>query len=260
MDTCSFDTHTSADRVDTIVEGLYRHFSALTRDTGDILNRNQTFLYLRHFLLEETLQEERCGTREDDFRRLVLVLHLDNYGANDIALAVVIGRDLVLLGQIEFVTLLIEEQHLFLPYLIEFAGNDLSHHIAVSEIEALFLQLKDFRSERLTEVEDHSASERRQLYFVRYLFANLRLIVELERIAECNLGVGISHIAVLHHQTVTINLQVTFVRVDDDHIVSRRTVHLEDYALERLLQHGDKRLFVNTFEIFEFRENVNQID
>ena len=152
MDTCSFDTHTSADRVDTIVEGLYRHFSALTRDTGDILNRNQTFLHLRHFLLEETLQEERCGTGEDDFRSLVLVLHLDNYGANDIALTIVIGRDLVLLGQIEFVTLLIEEQHLFLPYLIEFAGNDLSHHVAVFEIEALFLQLKDFRSERLTEV------------------------------------------------------------------------------------------------------------
>ena len=152
MDTCSFDTHTSANGVDTIVEGLYRYFSALTRDTGDILNRNQTFLHLRHFLLEETLQEEWRGTGEDDFRRLVLVLHLDNYGANDIALTIVIGRDLVLLGQIEFVTLLIEEQHLFLPYLIEFARNDLSHHVAVFEIEALFLQLKDFRSERLTEV------------------------------------------------------------------------------------------------------------
>ena len=260
MDTSAFNTDASAHRIDTLVEGLDSYFRTLTRDAGNVLNGDQAFLHFRHFLLEETLQEQRRCTREDDLRRLVFVIHLNHYGADDLTFAIEIGRNLILLRQVEFITFFVEQQHLFLPNLIEFTGNNLADHLFVLLVEALFLELQDLRSQRLTKVQNHTTTEGSHVHFVGYFLTYFGFVIELERIAERNLGVRIRHIIIFHHQTVTIYLKVTFVRVYNHVIVSSRAVHLRDHAGERVFEHVDKSLLVNAFEFVEFLENVNKIN
>ena len=260
MNTRTLDTHTSAYRINTIVEGLNRHFGTLTRDTGDVLNRNQTLFHLRHLLLKQPLQEQRSRTAQDDLRVLVLVIYLYYHRANHLSFAVEIRRDLVLFRQVELVALFVKQQHLFLPHLVQLTRHHLTDHLFVLLIKHLFLQLKDLRCQGLTQVQDHTTAKRSQLHFIRHLFADLCLVIQQQGVAQRNLRIRVRHVAILHHQTVTVDLQVTLVRVHDHRVVRRRTVHLCNNALERLLQHRDKGLFVNAFEVFKLRENVNQID
>ena len=136
----------------------------------------------------------------------------------------------------------------------------MADHLFVLLVEALFLKLQDLRSQRLTKVQNHTTTEGSHVHFVGYLLTYFGFVIELERIAERNLGVRIRHIIIFHHQTVTIDLKVTFVRVYNHVIVSSRAIHLRDHAGERVFEHVDKRLLVDAFEFVEFLENVNQID
>ena len=260
MNTCTLHADTGSDRIDTLIEGLNGYFRTLTRDAGDLLNRDQTLFDLRHLLLEETLEEERACTREDDLRVLVLVVHLRYYGTNHLSLAVIIGRDLVLLRQVHLVAFLVQEEHLTLPHLIELAGNDLTDHLCVLEVEVLLLQLQDFRSQGLTQVENHTTTEGLHIDLIGKVLADFDLGVGLTCLAQRDLGLRICYIVILHYQTVTIDLQVTLVGVNDDIVVCVRAVHLCDHVTERILQHIDEGLFVNSFEVLELRKNVNQVD
>ena len=260
MDTRTLHTDTSTYRIDTVVEGLNGYFRTLTRDTGDVLDRDQTFLDLRDLLLEQALQEERSGTTQHNLRIRVVILHLDYYGTYHITLSVEVRRDLVLLRQVELVPLFVQQQDLFLPYLVQLTRHDLATHIFIMLIERLFLQFEDLRCQRLTEIEDHTATERSQLYLIRYLFTDLCLLIQQQCIAQRDLRVGIRYVAIFHHQTVAVNLQIALIGVHDDRIVSGRTVHLQNNRLERLLQHRDQRTFVDTFVFLKVFENVNQVD
>ena len=219
MDSRTFHTYTCAYRVDALVEGLYRHFGALTRDTGDLLDSYQTFLHLRYLLFEQTLQEQRSRTAQDDLRLLVLVLHLDHYGTDHVALAVEISRNLVLLRQVELVALLVQKKHLFLPYLIQLSGNHLTQHVFVFLVQRLFLQLHDFRRQGLAEIQDHTPSERSEGHLIRHVVTHLGFLVQQTGVAQRDLRIRIGYIAVFHYQTVAVDLQVTLVRVDDDRVV-----------------------------------------
>src|SRR5688572_4415581 len=53
MDPASFHTHTSTNRIDTIVEGLYGHFSSLARITNDLFNYNKTIEYFGNLDLQQ---------------------------------------------------------------------------------------------------------------------------------------------------------------------------------------------------------------
>ena len=185
---------------------------------------------------------------------------MNDYGAHHLALAVVVRRDLVLLGQVHLVALFVEQQHLFLPYLIQFAGYDLTDHVGVLEVEVFLLQLEDLRCERLAQVKNHTATEGLHLHFVGEVLAYLDLGVSLTCLAERDLVLRIGYVVVFHHETVAVDLEVTLVGVDDHVVVSVRTVHLGDHVTEGILQHVDEGLFVNSLEVLELREDVNQID
>ena len=122
------------------------------------------------------------------------------------------------------------------------------------------LQFQYLGRQGLAEVQDHTTTERCELYLIGELFANLNLVIYETSLAQFDLGLGICHVTIFHNETVAVDLQVTLVRVHNHRVVRRRTVHLCNNALERLLQHRDKGLFVNAFEVFKLRENVNQID
>ena len=260
MDSCTFDTYARANRIDAVIEALHSYLGTLTRDAGDVLDANQAVMHLGYLLLEQTLQEQRAGTTEDDLRILVLVINLYNHGANSVALAIEVRRDLVLLGQVELVVLLVKQQHLFLPNLIELAGNDLAELLAVTHIQVFLLQVKDLRCQRLTQVQDHTAAKHAEIHAVGNLLTHLSFVIELKGVGESNLGILVSHIVIFHDETVTIHLEVTLVGVDDHVVVCVRSVHLSDHTAERFLQHIDQRLLVNVLELLEVLENFNQID
>ena len=260
MNTCTFYTYACAHGINAVVKALHSYFCTLTRDTGDVLYTDQTVMHLGHLLLEQSLQEQRARTAQDDLRVLVLVIHLYDYGANGITLAVEVGRNLVLLGQVELVVLFVQQQHLFLPYLVELTADDLSEFLAVTHIQVFLLQVQDLRCQRLTQVQNHTATKHAEIHAVSYLLTYFSLIIQLQRIAQSDLRILVGYVVILHHQTVTVHLQVTFVRVDNHVVVCVRTVHLGDNAAERLLKHVDQCLLVNVLELLEVLENLNQID
>ena len=97
MDTCTFHTYAGTYRIHAVIKGLYSYFRTLTRETGDVLDSDETFLDLRDLLLKETLQEQRSGTAEYDLGIRVLVIHLYDYGANDLTFAVLASSSISIL-------------------------------------------------------------------------------------------------------------------------------------------------------------------
>ena len=109
MDTCTFYTYARANRINAVIKTLYSYFGTLTGDTGDIFDTNQAIVHLRYFLLKQSLQEERTCTTQNNLRVLVLVIHLDNHCAHGVTFAIEVCRNLILLGQIEFIVLLVKQ-------------------------------------------------------------------------------------------------------------------------------------------------------
>ena len=131
MYTATLHTYTSAYWIDTLVVALNSHLSAITWHTSHLLNGNQTIIDLRHLSLEQTLQEDRTGTREDDTRVVVLILYLLYDGTNSLTLVVVIRGNLLLLGQVQLITLIVHQQHLALPDLVNLTANYSVHLILI---------------------------------------------------------------------------------------------------------------------------------
>ena len=133
--TATLNTYAGSYWIDTVVVALNSHLGTVARDTGHTLDGNQSVLNLRYLSLEQTLQEYRACTREDDTRVVVLVLYLLYYGTYGLALVVVVARNLLLLWQVQLVTLIVNQQYLALPNLVNFTANYLVNLIIVLLVE-----------------------------------------------------------------------------------------------------------------------------
>ena len=134
MNSRTFYAYASTNRIDMFIKRLHCHLSAFTRDARNILNNDYSFMNLRNLLLKKALEEERRRTAQDNLRVLILIVNLHDYTTNRIAFAIIIRGNLVLLRQIELIAILIKKQHLTLPYLIQFTGDNMSEHIRIAEI------------------------------------------------------------------------------------------------------------------------------
>ena len=117
--TASTHADAGAHGVDTVVEALHGHLGALSGDASHRLDGDEAVGNLGHLLLKQMLKELTAGARQDDLRVVVLVVHTLDDGSHRLALAVLVGGNLLALGQDQLVVLVINEQHLALPHLID---------------------------------------------------------------------------------------------------------------------------------------------
>src|SRR5438094_6135794 len=88
-----------ADRIDVAVVGGDRDLRPPARLARRALHLDDALVDLGHLLLEELDQQPRGGAREDDLRPLAGELDVEDVGADAVALAVALARDLLLLGE-----------------------------------------------------------------------------------------------------------------------------------------------------------------
>ena len=62
MNTTSLYTYTGSYRVDSVIVRFYRDLGTFARDTGNLLDGNQTIINFGYFHLEQTLQENGRST------------------------------------------------------------------------------------------------------------------------------------------------------------------------------------------------------
>ena len=172
MNTAPLYTYAGTYRVDTVVVRLNGNLGTLTGDTGNLLNGNQSVIDFGHFHLEQTLQEYRRCTGKDNLRIVILVVHTGHHGTRRFSLAIEIARNLFRLGQQQFVSFIVEQQHFLLPYLVYFRIDDITHLINIFIIDTVFFQFQNFRGQRLTQVQDGTSSEVREDYFIRHFLAH----------------------------------------------------------------------------------------
>ena len=115
--------------------------------------------------------------------------------------------------------------------LLDEDGNELylPKHLALAQVETLLLEVENTASQGLTKVKDHTTTESRKIHFIGYLLANLCLIIQSQCFCDTNLCILISYIIILHYKAVTIDLQVTFIWVDNHIVVRCCTIHFGNH-------------------------------
>ena len=143
MYTTTSNTYAGSYGIDTVVITLDSHLGTFTRHTGYATDGNQTVVNLRNLSLEQALKEQIRGTAQNDARIVVLVLHFLDNGTDGLALVVVVGRNLLTLRQVELVALIVDEQHLALPNLVNLSADNLSDLVLVFLVQRVVLQLQN---------------------------------------------------------------------------------------------------------------------
>ena len=142
--TATLHTHAGAYGINTVIEALHGNLSTLSRHTSHLTDSNQSVSNLGNLGLKQALQELWTGTAQQDAGIIVLVLHLFHHGTHSLALAVVVCRNLITLQQVKLVALIVHEQHLALPQLIDLTTDHSAHLILVLLIESIVVKLQDF--------------------------------------------------------------------------------------------------------------------
>ena len=135
MNAATLNTYTCTNRVDTLIECFNSNLSTLSRKTGDTADCNQTVCNLRNLSLQQALQEDWSSTAQDNLWIIVLVVYTKDDRTNSLTLAVSITRNLLSLRQHELVVLIIYNQNLALPNLINLTRDNLTYAILVFVVE-----------------------------------------------------------------------------------------------------------------------------
>ena len=260
MNTRALHTHTSAHRVDAVIIRLHGHLRPLTRDACDALDRDQAIVDLRYLQLKEALQEHLIRTREDDLRVVVQVIHPQDDRTYGISLAIVIRRDLLRFRQQQLVALVIQQQHLLLPYLIHLSGNDMIDLVLIFSVKTIFLQLKYLRGQCLTQVQDRTTAEICKMHLIGHLFTHLTVRINRACLRQGQLQVRILQFVISYDLTVSPDLEITLLRVDDHIVILIRAKHLGDHVTERIFQNVNHRLFVDIFQFLELSKRIDHAD
>src|SRR6185295_1117197 len=87
-----------ADRIDVALAAVDRHLGALAGSAHGVLDHHRAVVDLRHLGFEELDEQTWIGAREHDLRPLRLLVHLDDDGADALALAVALVAGLLRTG------------------------------------------------------------------------------------------------------------------------------------------------------------------
>ena len=259
MNTASADTHAGSHRVDALVVAFHRNLGTLARHTRDALDRNQTVVDFRHLGFEQALQEHRTCARKDNLRVVVLVVHAQDDRTHGLTLTILVRRNLLCLRQYHLVVLIVNEQHLALPDLINLARDNLSHAVLILVIQRVVFQFQNLRSQRLAQVQDSTAAKLGKFDRLRHILAHLIVMFNLLRLAQRDFLVLVLHLAICHNNTVAINLKVALVGIHDNIEVLVTTEDLGNYVTETLLQHAHKCSAVDILRILEFLHGLNHV-
>ena len=256
MHTATLHANAGSHGVDALVVALNGNLGTFARHTGNALDSDQTVGNLGNLGLEQALKEHRTGTAEDNLRVVVLVVNTMDDGTYRLALVILVVRNLLALGQDELVVLVVNQQHLALPHLIDLARDNLSHAVLVLVVERVVNQFQHFRSQCLTQVQDSTASELGKVHALRHFLAHLVVVLNLLGVRQRNLLVLVLHFTVGHDHTVAINLKIALVRVHNDVEVLVRTENLGDNVAEALLQNAHQRGAVDVLVLCKILEGV----
>ena len=192
----------------------------------------------------------------------LVVVHLDRLddGLDGIALAVEVVGNLLRLGQNQLVLLVVENQHLFFPYLINFAGDDLADLFRILLVKAGLLQIENARGEVLAQRQHGAAAERREFDLVGVFVADLVGRVDGLDLRDGDLRIWIFDRAVFDDGAVAPDFEVALFGVDDDVEILVRLILFLQCVAENVLQHADHRTFVNVFQLFELGKVADKIE
>ena len=226
---------------------------------GNLLDGDESVENLRHLLFEGPLEELGRRPREDDAG--LVVVHLDRLDdrLNRVALAVVVVRDLLGLGQQEFVLLVVEDEHLLFPNLVDLARDEFADLLRVFAVKVGLFELQNARGEVLAQRQHRAAAERGELHLVGVFVADFVGGVDRLDLRDCDLHVGVLDGAVLDDRAVAPDLEVALLGVDDDvEVLVRFELFLQGVA-EDVLQHADHGLLVDVLQLFELGKVADQI-
>ena len=257
MYTTTLHTYAGSYWVDAVVVTLHSHLGTLTRHTGNAADGNQAVVDFRNLGLEHTLQELSAGTRQDDAGIVVLVLYLLHDGTDGLALTVVVRWNLLGLWQVKLVALVVDEQYLTLPHLVNLSADNLSHLVLVLLVQRVVLQFQNLRGQGLAQVQDGTATELLEVYFLRNLLAYLVVGFYLLCLCQADFLVLVLYLTVSHHNTVAVNLEVTLVGVYNHVVVLVRTEHLGNDVAEAFFQHAHQCGTINVLCFFKFLKGLN---
>ena len=118
-------------------------------------------------------------------------------------------------------------------------------------------QLQYFRGQRLTQGEDGATTELGEVYPFGNVFVYFVIGFYLPGIRQRDLFVLVYHFAVCHHHTITIDLEVALIRVDNHIEIFVTTEDFGQHIAETLLQYAHQRRAVDVFRVFELFERVD---
>ena len=206
------------------------------------------------------MQEQVVCTRQGDLQTAVEIIDILHQGTGCFALAVMVCRDLLVARQYEFILLFVEQQCLPFPGLIHFGCDNGSDTILIFGTNTVFLQFKYLGCQGLTQIQNGTTAELREVDFVGHLFTQFAIGINFASLCQRDLQIAVFQILVSHYGTVSPNFEISFFRVDNHVIVLICTEHTCDHVAEGVFQHADHRLFVDILQFLELRKAINHTD
>jgi len=257
MYTRTFHTHASSYRIDTIVIRFNGNFSTLSRNTGNRSYQNQTVVNFGHFELEKTAKKFIGRAGYQNFRIVVLVIDFQHDSPHGLTLPVKIRRYLFGFRQQQLITVVIDQQHLLFPNLVNFGTYQFAYFIFISIVYGIFLQIENLRSQCLAQVQNSSTTEFLEMHLVGHLLADLEIGVGFPSFRQRNLQITVGHRSVFHNLTVTPYFEIPLRRIHDYIEVFIGPEHLCQYVAERFFQHTNHRSYFDVLQLFELCKGID---
>ena len=184
MHTASLYTYAGSNGVDAVIIAFHCHLGTVSRHTGNTAYGNQSVGNLRHFSFKQSFQKHRSSTAKNDAWVVVLIVNTQDHSLHCLALTVVVTGNLLAFGQMEFVALVIHEQHLALPHLINLGAHHLAYTVLILVIKRVVLQFEYLRGQCLSQIKDCAATELAEVHLFTHLLANFIVRLYLLGILE----------------------------------------------------------------------------
>ena len=157
----------------------------------------------------------------------------------------------------KLITLIVHQQHLTLPNLINLTTDNGVHLVLVLLIERVMLQFQNLRGKGLTQIQDSTTAELLEVHLLTHLLTNLIVWLNFLCLAQGDFLILILHLTIGNHHTVTVNLKVPLVGVHNHIKVLIRTKHFGNHVTEAFFQHAYQCSTVDVLRLLEFLKGLN---
>ena len=257
VNTATLHANTSSNWVDTLIKAFNSNLCAFSRKASNTTDSDQALCNLRNFSLQQTLQESRSCTAQDNLRIIVIIINAVDDCTNGLALTIHIARNLLCLRQDKFIVLIVYDKYLTLPNLVNFTRNDLSYTILVLIEKRIVFQLKNLRSQSLAKSQDSTATKLIEINLLTYILTYLVVRLNLARLSKCYFLIFVLYFAVSNNNTIAIDLEIALVRVNDNIEILITTENLSKNVAETFLQHTYQCSTVDILGFFKLAECIN---